>query len=135
MRSDFYSIARFSALEAFVAFAMLAALSLPAVAEMPATDALASWNEGPAKQAIVDFVKATTDQSSPELRSTRGSPRHLRSRWDAVGRTPNVQPGRLLPGSGTCACEGQAGTANVEPFKTVMSGDREAMAKLSTHDL
>ena len=25
--------------------------------------------------------------------------------------------------------------ANVEPFKTVLSGDREAMAKLSTHDL
>jgi phosphoglycolate phosphatase-like HAD superfamily hydrolase len=25
--------------------------------------------------------------------------------------------------------------ANVEPFKTVMSGDREAMAKLTTHDL
>ena len=57
MRSDFYSIARFSALEAFVAFAMLAALSLPAVAEMPATDALASWNEGPAKQAIVDELE------------------------------------------------------------------------------
>ena len=25
--------------------------------------------------------------------------------------------------------------ANVEPFKTVLSGDREAIAKLSTHDL
>ena len=25
--------------------------------------------------------------------------------------------------------------ANVEPFKTVMSGDREVIAKLSTHDL
>jgi len=48
MRSDFYSIARFSALEAFVAFAMLAALSLPAVAEMPATDALASESSFPA---------------------------------------------------------------------------------------
>ena len=25
--------------------------------------------------------------------------------------------------------------ANVEPFKTVLSGDREATAKLTTHDL
>jgi hypothetical protein len=25
--------------------------------------------------------------------------------------------------------------ADVEPFKTVLSGDREAMAKLTTHDL
>ena len=27
--------------------------------------ALASWNDGPAKQAIFDFVKATTDRASP----------------------------------------------------------------------
>ena len=31
--------------------------------------------------------------------------------------------------------EGQARAAKVEPFKTVLSGDREAIAKLSTHDL
>jgi hypothetical protein len=29
------------------------------------TDPLPSWNDGPAKQAIVAFVQATTDQSSP----------------------------------------------------------------------
>ncbi|HEY4041246.1 MAG TPA: HAD family hydrolase [Rhodopila sp.] len=28
---------------------------------------LASWNEGPAKQAILDFVRATTDQSSKDF--------------------------------------------------------------------
>jgi hypothetical protein len=28
-------------------------------------DALASWNSGPPKQAIVDFVRATTDRASP----------------------------------------------------------------------
>ena len=28
---------------------------------------LASWNEGPAKKAIIDFVRATTDQSSPKF--------------------------------------------------------------------
>ena len=32
---------------------------------------LPSWNDGPAKQAIVDFVKATTDKSSPEGRLGR----------------------------------------------------------------
>ena len=31
------------------------------------TDPLPSWNDGPAKQAIVDFVDATTDQSSPRF--------------------------------------------------------------------
>ena len=52
------------------AFAVLPSPLLPiiAVAEVPlATDALASWNEGPAKQAIIDFVKETTDKSSPDF--------------------------------------------------------------------
>ncbi len=34
---------------------------------MPQTDPLPSWNDGPAKQAIVDFVQATTDQASPKF--------------------------------------------------------------------
>ena len=32
-----------------------------------AADPLASWNDGPAKQAIVEFVKATTTQGSPQF--------------------------------------------------------------------
>lgn len=37
------------------------------LAEAPsATEVLPSWNDGAAKQAIVDFVKATTDKSSPD---------------------------------------------------------------------
>src|SRR2546425_4425709 len=32
-----------------------------------ADDPLAAWNDGPAKQAIVEFVKATTTQGSPQF--------------------------------------------------------------------
>ena len=32
-----------------------------------AQDPLPSWNDGPAKQAIVDFVRVTTDQASPKF--------------------------------------------------------------------
>src|SRR3989442_14889308 len=32
-----------------------------------ADDPLASWNEGPAKQAILEFIKATTSQGSPQF--------------------------------------------------------------------
>jgi hypothetical protein len=35
----------------------------PAQAQSPTP--LASWNDGPAKQAILDFVRATTDPASP----------------------------------------------------------------------
>jgi hypothetical protein len=37
-----------------------------AQAQTPST-ALGSWNDGPAKQAILDFVHATTDQSSKDF--------------------------------------------------------------------
>ena len=135
MRSDFYSIARFSALEAFVAFAMLAALSLPAVAEMPATDALASWNEGPAKQAIVDFVKATTDQSSPNF----VPPEERLATFDQDGTLwvehPMYSQVVYCLDRVPALVKAKPELANVEPFKTVMSGDREAIAKLTTHDL
>ena len=42
----------------------LCALLLVGVQAHAQTDPLPSWNEGRAKQAIVEFVQATTDQSS-----------------------------------------------------------------------
>ena len=94
------------------AFALLSPVfPVAALAEATSTvDALPSWNDGAAKKAIVDFVKATTDQSSPEFVPTRGTHRHLRPGRHVVGRASDVQSGGLLPGSGTGAGEGQAGT-------------------------
>jgi hypothetical protein len=57
----------------FSALATLVILFVPllpvsTLAEAPsAVDALPSWNDGAAKQAIVNFVKATTDKSSPDF--------------------------------------------------------------------
>src|SRR5271156_1481122 len=50
---------------------VLAALpTLPALfgttAALAQTTSLASWNDGAAKQAILDFVKAMTDRASPD---------------------------------------------------------------------
>jgi hypothetical protein len=43
-------------------------LSASALAQTGTTgDLLPSWNEGPAKQAIFDFVRATTDRTSPKF--------------------------------------------------------------------
>jgi hypothetical protein len=49
----------------FLTLAMLAALTL--VVNAHAADPLPSWNDGPAKQALVDFVRATTDKASPKF--------------------------------------------------------------------
>jgi hypothetical protein len=44
-----------------------AALPLGAAAQAQAQDPLPSWNDGPAKQAILDFVKAATDKTSSKF--------------------------------------------------------------------
>lgn len=46
---------------AFVAFVALASGNLMAKDQLP------SWNEGPAKKAIVDFVAAVTDENGPDF--------------------------------------------------------------------
>ena len=46
--------------------APLFSLSAPAQTATP-DGVLLSWNDGPAKQAILDFVRATTDPASPKL--------------------------------------------------------------------
>jgi len=45
----------------------LAVLSLASATQARAQDPLPSWNDGAAKQAILDFVQATTDQASPKF--------------------------------------------------------------------
>ena len=44
------------------AFILLAPVTVAAQ-----TEPLPSWNDGPAKTAIIDFVRATTDTASPKF--------------------------------------------------------------------
>ncbi len=99
------------------------------------TTALASWNDGPAKQAILDFVKATTDQASPKF-----VPQAERiATFDQDGTSWVEHP--LYTQVIYClqrvpaVVKAKPGLAKVEPFKTVMSGNRAAIAKLSMPDL
>ena len=121
-----------------VAFAILFSPFFPvvALAEAPsATDTLASWNEGPAKQAIVDFVKATTDKASPDF----VPPEERIATFDQDGTLwvehPMYSQVVYCLDRVPALVKAKPELAEVEPFKTVLSGDREAMAKLSIHDL
>jgi hypothetical protein len=44
-----------------------ASIAQPAFAQPPPQAPLASWNEGDAKEAILDFIRATTSRSSPHF--------------------------------------------------------------------
>ena len=96
---------------------------------------LASWNDGPAKQAIIDFVHATTDQTSPKFVPAEDRV----ATFDQDGTLWVEHP--MYTQVVYCLDRVPAVVAqkpelkNREPFKTVLSGDREAMAKLSLRDL
>jgi phosphoglycolate phosphatase-like HAD superfamily hydrolase len=99
------------------------------------TDLLPSWNEGSAKQAISDFVRWTTDVSSPSY----VFPEDRIAVFDQDGtlwveHPMYTQVIYCLERVPTVVAE-RPGLKNVEPFKTVLSGDHEAMAKLSMRDL
>src|SRR5690242_12342059 len=100
-----------------------------------AQDPLPSWNDGPAKQAILEFVKRTTTQGSPQF----VPPEARVATFDQDGTlwvehpmyTQVVYCLQRVP----AVVEKKPELKNVEPFKTVLSGDREAMAKLTMPDL
>jgi phosphoglycolate phosphatase-like HAD superfamily hydrolase len=96
---------------------------------------LASWNDGPAKQAILDFVRSTTDRTSSKF-----VPIEARiATFDQDGTlwvehpmyTQVVYCLERVP----AVVENKPELKNVQPFKTVLSGDREELTKLSVHDL
>jgi phosphoglycolate phosphatase-like HAD superfamily hydrolase len=113
----------------------LCALGLLTIAAQAQTDPLPSWNDGAAKQAIVAFVKATTDPGSPNF-----VPEAERiATFDQDGtlwvEKPMYSQVIYCLDRVPAAVKEKPGLANVEPFKTVLSGDREAIARLSMEDL
>jgi phosphoglycolate phosphatase-like HAD superfamily hydrolase len=124
-------------LAALAALALLSAPILPGstFAQVPsAVDPLPSWNDGAAKQAILDFVKTTTDQSSPKF----VPPAERIAEFDQDGTLWVEHPAYTqvvycLDHVGALVKE-KPELKDREPFKTVLSGDREAIAKLSMRD-
>jgi phosphoglycolate phosphatase-like HAD superfamily hydrolase len=123
-------------LSAFAALSVLlrAFLPVPVLAQTSGS-LLPSWNDGPAKQAILDFVRSTIDRSSPNY----VVPEDRIAVFDQDGTLWVEHP--MYTQVVYCLERAPAVVAkkpelkNAEPFKTVLSGNREAMAKLSVRDL
>ncbi len=121
--------------------AMLPALSgafLSSVAQAQtatSADPLASWNDGAAKKAILDFVRATTDRASPSY----VSPEERIAVFDQDGTLwvehPMYSQVVYCLERVPAVVEKKPELKSVEPFKTVLSRNREAMAKLTMPDL
>ncbi|MGC9958237.1 MAG: HAD family hydrolase [Roseiarcus sp.] len=120
----------------FTTFLLGAAASVSVAGPASAqSDPLPSWNDGPAKQAIVKFVHATTDAASPNF-----VPLAERiATFDQDGTlwvehpiyTQLVYCFDRVPD----LVKAKPELAKVEPFRTVLTGDREAIAKLGLDPL
>ena len=124
-----------------VVLSTLAAFPLPAIlrntgaSAQDAESPLASWNEGRAKQAILDFVRATTDQASSKF-----VPATERiAVFDQDGTLWVEHP--MYTFMTYCfervpiVVKAKPALKEVEPFKTVLSGNPDEIAKLTTPDL
>src|SRR4029450_13961344 len=121
---------------AFVIALLIAALAAGAeraVAE--ASDPLPSWNDGAAKQAILDFVKTTTDSSSPNF----VAPEARIATFDQDGTLwvehPIYTQVVYCLARVTAVAGKKPALKNVERFKRVLSGDGAAIAKWTMPDL
>jgi phosphoserine phosphatase len=119
------------------------AAALPALSELVVATAanaqapagiLPSWNNGPAKQAIIEFVHATTTRGSPNF----VPPGERIAEFDQDGtlwveHPVYTQIVYCLDRVPALARE-KPEVKDREPFKTVLSGDRDAIAKLSMRE-
>ena len=97
-------------------------------------DPLASWNDGPSKDAVVRFVRDTTDKSSPKY----VEPADRIATFDQDGTLWTEHP---IYGQAAFALARVVEMApkhpdwkTREPFKSVLAGDREAMGRFTEAD-
>src|SRR5688572_26839232 len=114
----------------------LAGVSLALTARtVTRSEPLPSWNDGNTKQAILTFIRATTDRDGPHY----VRPEERVATFDQDGTLwvehPMYTQAMFVLDRVPALVKKKPDLANVEPFKTVLSGDKEAIAKLPKEDL
>jgi phosphoglycolate phosphatase-like HAD superfamily hydrolase len=118
-----------------IAAALMAGPLLSSAVAQQQADPLPSWNDGPAKQAIVDFVAATTDKSSTKF----VPPEERIATFDQDGTLWVEHP--MWTQVMYCLDRVPAVVAakpelkDVEPFKMVLTDGRDVIARLTMDDL
>ncbi len=128
------SRAIFRRITSFVLVLIFVTLVLNAPVPAQAPDPLPSWNEGPAKQAIVSFVQKVTDKSCPVY----VPPADRLATFDQDGTLWVEHP---IFAQGMFALDRVHKLAakhpewkTAPPFKAVLANDREAMARFTEQD-
>src|SRR5262249_33048169 len=99
-----------------------------------ATPALDSWNDGMAKQAVLDFVQAVTDKSKPSY----VPPEDRIATFDQDGTLwvehPLYTQAMFALDRVQALAPSHPAWKDTPPFSEVLSGDRAASARFSEHD-
>lgn len=119
----------------FEAIILTALVSVLCFSSWVRADPLPSWTDGPTKQAIISFVKETTDRTGPKF----VPPENRIATFDQDGTlwvehpiyTQVIYCLDRIP----ALIKDKPELAAVEPFKTVLSGDRKATMSLDMKDL
>jgi phosphoglycolate phosphatase-like HAD superfamily hydrolase len=98
-------------------------------------DPLPSWNDGPAKKAILDFVRSTTNQASPNFVPVAKRIATFDQDGTLWVEHPMYSQVIYCLERVPAVVKAKPDLANAEPFKTILSGDRAAIAKLPTDAL
>jgi phosphoglycolate phosphatase-like HAD superfamily hydrolase len=119
-----------------IVFALLPLLLMTAQASAQnRTDPLPSWNDGAARKAILEFVRVTTDKASPKY----VPPAQRVVTFDQDGTLwvehPIYTQVLYCLDRVPAVVKEKPELRDQEPFKTVLSGDRKAIARLSKKEL
>jgi phosphoglycolate phosphatase-like HAD superfamily hydrolase len=124
--------ARMTAVLAAVSFLLLLG---PTFSQKEKADPLPSWNVGPTKKAILEFVQTTTDKASPKY----VPPARRIATFDLDGTLWVEQPMYTQVVFGLDRVKALAAKhpewKTTEPFQSILANEKEAMAKLSIKDL
>lgn len=123
---------RFRSIASFLGLSLLLSVT-PVYAEEKAP--LSSWNDGAARKAILEFVRVTTDKSSPKF-----VPAEKRiATFDMDGTLwvehPMYTQVVFCLDRVPAVVKERPELKDKQPFKTVLAGDRDAIARLSPKEL
>jgi phosphoglycolate phosphatase-like HAD superfamily hydrolase len=98
------------------------------------SDPLPSWNDGPTKRAILNFVRETTDSSSKSFVPSEDRVATFDQDGTLWVEHPIYSQAIYCLDRVPAVVRQKPELAEVEPFKTVLSGDFEKIAKFTLHD-
>ncbi len=129
------SVSRRTLLSALAVFAVLSERLLPAAAQTAAGDPLPSWNDGTAKQSIMDFVTAVAREGSPDFVPV---PQRIAT-FDNDGTLWCEHPMYVQMAFALDRVKAMAPLHSEwkekQPFKAVLDGDMKALAEFGEHGL